>query len=233
MNIKYWNISREELYKIAEDKNTINLVWYKSPKMISKERNINKHRENISKLLLRASKILWVIWLSLIILSLLKTQISADNRDTIREARFEACQQAYNEYKDWIEKRYIHTNQNWVARCATYSTLVFAKETWFWQSRMCLQDNNCHWIKQPTYDIRIDYIIWNNRFLIFNNKDDSNLAFARLYARFHMNKISDTFVRWVWHNWQRVGAYSLTNQDTYVQFISDRYWETYEYFINL
>ena len=173
---------------------------------------------------------IWLLLIASITWMIVKNNWMASDtkRDVIREARMKACATAYWEYQDRIKERYIHTDQNWIVRCFAYMSIVYAKETWFWNSRMCVQDNNCHWLKQMTYDIRIPYTVWNNRFVIFQNPEDSNLAFARLFARFHMNKNADVFVKWVWVNWQRVWAYSQTDQDTYVKFIQDNFQKFYD-----
>lgn len=68
----------------------------------------------------------------------------------IREQRMEACQQAYDEYKEHVEEVYVH-DQDIVKRCATYMTLVYAKESGYGKSRMCTQDFNCFGIKDVTY----------------------------------------------------------------------------------
>ena len=148
------------------------------------------------------------------------------DRDTIREARIQACGQAYNEYEEWIEERYIH-NQDWIARCFSYMSIVYAKESGFWQSRRCLEDYNCFWIKNLSVDRRpLDWIatkVWNGRFLIFENYDDWNLLFARLYARWNMNKTIREFVVW----------YSTTDQSTYISFMRDNFWKFYNIWLNL
>jgi hypothetical protein len=100
-------------------------------------------------------------------------------------------------------------------------SLVYAYESWFWQSRMCLQDYNCFWIKEPTYKWvlkDINYNIWWNRFLILDSFDDNNLLFARLYYRWHLNKSIEVFVNW----------WSMTDQGSYIKFMRDNY----NHFIN-
>ena len=147
-------------------------------------------------------------------------KLITEANNEIRETRIQACSQAYNEYKGWIEERFIHTTQDWIVRCATYMTLVYAKESWFWQSRRCIEDNNCFWLKNPTYNNALrwlDYNVVSGRFLKFKNYGDDNIAFARFYARFHMNKHIEWFVR----DW------SMTDRATYIRFMRDRYWDTY------
>ena len=143
--------------------------------------------------------------------------------DLIRADRVSACERAYNEYQEHIQDRYIHWDQDPVVRCATYMHLVFAYESGFWTSNKCLENNNCFGIKKPTYDFAkddIQYTVWAGRFLQFDNWQDWNLAFARLYYRFHMNKTISQFV----HDW------SMTDRWTYTSFMKSRYWDTYLYY---
>ena len=146
--------------------------------------------------------------------------------DLIRVDRLSACERAYNEYQEHIQDRYAHGNQDAIVRCATYMHLVFAYESGFGSSNMCVNHNNCFWIKSPTYDFskgEIPYKVGSWRFLIFNNRRDGNLAFARLYYKFHMNKHISEFVN----------GWSMTDRWTYIQFINDRYWHTYDLYYNI
>lgn len=154
----------------------------------------------------------------------------------IRQSRLNWCIQAYGDYKEHIQANYIHTNQDIIARCFAYSSLIYAYESWYWQSPRCKNHFNCYGIKNPTYKWglkNINYTITNWRFLIFNNHQENDLVFARYYYKFHMNKTADTLIRWVWRNWQRVWAWSLTDQDTYVNFISSNFWEFYNIWLNM
>ena len=164
-----------------------------------------------------------------LILLLLLLPISGfanDTIDSIRADRVNACERAYNEYQEHIQDRYIHWDQDPVVRCATYMHLVFAYESGFWTSNKCVKKNNCFWIKKPTYDFAkddIQYTVWAGRFLQFDNWQDWNLAFARLYYRFHMNKTINQFV----YGW------SMTDRWTYISFMKERYWDTYDLYYNL
>ena len=146
--------------------------------------------------------------------------------DSIRADRVNACSQAYNEYEEHIQDKYIHLAQDPVVRCATYMHLVFAYESGFWTSKKCIEKNNCFGIKLPTYNFAkddIQYRVWSGNFLIFDNWKDWNLAFARLYYRFHINKTISQFV----HDW------SMTDRQTYTHFVKDNYWDTYDLYNNM
>lgn len=151
-----------------------------------------------------------------------KSNASYDMQTEIRKARIEACTQAYYEYQDWVDSKYKHTNQNIIIRCATFSSLVFAKESWYWKSNRCINHLNCHWIKNLSVDLKplewINVEVVDNRFLKFENYDDWNLLFARLYMRWNFNKDIETFVT----------NYSETDRETYISFINDKYWKVYK-----
>ena len=139
----------------------------------------------------------------------------------IRKWRLKACSQWYLEYQNHIKQVY-RLDENAIVRCFVFMTLVYAFESNYWQSRMCLEDKNCFWIKEPTYKWPLDWInyrVWNNRFLIMKSFDDNNLLFARLFYRWHLNKSIDVFVR----DW------SMTDQEVYIWFMKDEY----NYFKNI
>lgn len=146
--------------------------------------------------------------------------------DQVRLERIEACNIASQEYAEWIKDRYIHRQQDPVLRCATFMHLVYAYESWWWTSPRCQNDMNCFWIKQPTYNpFRwISYWVrYPGRFIIFENKQDANLVFARLYFRWHMNKTIPVFINW----------WSMTDRDTYIAFMQDRFVNTYHIYESL
>lgn len=145
---------------------------------------------------------------------------NTSTRDVIREARIKACATAYWEYKERITERYIHTDQNWIIRCFSFMSLTYAFETWYWKSNMCINNKNCFWIKEPTYKWVLNWInyrVWNWRFLILDNFDDWNLLYARLYARWHLNKTIDTYI----YDW------SMTDREVYIWYMKDNYWHFY------
>ena len=161
--------------------------------------------------------------ISFLLFFALTSKSSANDIQTeIRKARIDACTQAYYEYQAFVDSKYIHTTQNIVLRCATFSSLVFAKESWYWKSNRCLNHLNCFWLKNLSVDLKplewINTEVVDNRFLKFESYDDGNLLFARLYMRWNFNKDIITFVRW----------WSTTDQETYISFVSDKYWVTYK-----
>lgn len=162
---------------------------------------------------------MWWVFVGFLIFLLFAHNTYAD--DNIREARIEACKQAEFEYREHIETNwYIHTSQDIIIRCATMMTLVYAKESWYWQSRRCLQDYNCFWIKNMWFRQPLDWIntkVTDNRFLVFESYDDNNLVFARLYMYWNRNKTIDRYVR----DW------SVTDQGTYINFLNTNYWRVY------
>ena len=156
---------------------------------------------------------------------LLSLSLCSANINEFRINRLDTCRQASEEYKQHIEDKYIH-NQDIIIRCATYNHLVYAYESDYWKSQKCVVDNNCFWIKLPTYDFAKDdirYKIWWWRFLIFDSQEDWNLAFARLYMRFHLNKTINKFVN----------NRSMTDRNTYIHFMKSNYWDTYNIYLNL
>ena len=165
----------------------------------------------------------------LIMLLLISPTMSDDVVDEIREqriARVQACTQAKDNYKDWIDERYRIVHQDFVARCATYMHLIYAYESGFGRSNRCVSDNNCFGIKEPTNKSvleNIDYNVTNHRFLVFNNKQDGNQVFANLYARWHMNKHIDRMVE----------SWSMTDHYTYKQFLHEHWWGLYAYYSEL
>ena len=143
----------------------------------------------------------------------------AGNKNSIREARLEACKQGYINNQKRIEEIYKHDTQNPIVRCATMMTLQFAFESNYWKSQMCINSKNCFWIKEPwRTDIKVNYQVWNNRFLIFDNFDDGNKAYAVLYFKWHFNKNIN----------QLVNDWSMTDREHYEKFLKDRYWKTFK-----
>ena len=158
--------------------------------------------------------------LILLLLALPMGSFANDAIDSIRADRVNACSQAFDEYAEHIEKKYIHLAQDPVLRCATYMHLVYAYESGFGTSNRCRNTNNCFGIKQMTNRGVVDWInhgIADNRFLRFDNKKDANLVFARLYFKFHMNKKISQFV----YDW------SMTDRWTYISFMRERFTDVY------
>jgi len=165
----------------------------------------------------------------LIIMLFISPTMADDIVDQIREQRIDrvqACTQAKDNYKDWIDERYRIVQQDFVARCATYMHLIYAYESGFGRSNRCKNTNNCFGIKEPTNKgvlEDINYKTTTHRFLIFENKQDGNKVFANLYARWHMNKHINTMVE----------SWSMTDHYTYKQFIHEHWWGLYAYYSEL
>lgn len=150
--------------------------------------------------------------------------IKAEFKDKIREERYNICKEMYYKNKDYVDKKYKHKNQNIISRCATYMTLIYAYESNYWKSKICLIKKNCYWIK------------WAWPFRVYNTYYDWDIEFAKLYFKFNFNKnITDFikwyFIDWIWKFWWSWD--SLDKKEKYIQFIKNRYWGIYNYFEKL
>lgn len=134
-------------------------------------------------------------------------QSSMTIRDKIRAERLEICQEAYK--KSWINERFIY-EQLPVVRCATYMWLIYAYESGFGTSRMCLEDKNCHWMKWNW----VDHKAW---FIKFDTFREGREWFADRYFKFHYKKKIN----------EMVNSWSMTDRATYKAFMWDRYSEMY------
>lgn len=215
-----WNSKAKKLWM----NRTIDLRYSNAVDYIDKKQTASFKQKTINFLTITCFWF-WVLTLSFIMYLAFAGIFKADASDMqteIRKARIEACTQAYYEYQEWVDSRYKHSEQNVIIRCATFSSLVFAKESWYWKSNRCLNHLNCYWLKNLSVDLKplewINVEVVDNRFLKFENYDDWNLLFARLYMRWNFNKDITTFVKW----------YSETDQETYISFVSDRFWKTYK-----
>lgn len=134
-------------------------------------------------------------------------------RDKIRLERLEICQKAYKEAG--IEQKFLY-EQLPVVRCATYMWLVYAFESNFWKSRLCVEDKNCHWM-------RWNWIDHPKGFIKFNSYTEWREWFANRYFKFHYKKKINEFVN----------SWSMTDREAYKNFMwkrySQMYWEL-EYF---
>ena len=62
MEIKRFNtLTRAELYKLAENPNTVNCWNYKTPSMIKKDRKVKKYKEIFLSILVYTIKILLIL----------------------------------------------------------------------------------------------------------------------------------------------------------------------------
>ena len=144
-------------------------------------------------------------------------------QDQIRLDRIRGCIEGYKANKERVDEIYLHTKQNKIARCATYATLVYAKESWWGKSDRCLTRYNCFWIRNSTHQSGVSYKLDYNNFKIYRNYEDANTDFGHLYFKWHFNRSWYDFVR-VW---------SETDQQTYTSFINDNYNEVYKEILTL
>lgn len=158
------------------------------------------------KKMLKYMAISWVIYYIFTIF-FINIVWAYDIKDKIRLDRLKACEDQYKLSE--IREQFIY-DQVPTARCATYMGLIYAFESWFWTSRRCTKDNNCFGIKWNWYDTPA----W---FLKFNTEQEGREYFAKKYWQWHYKKDINTFVR----NW------SMTDQDIYVEFVKNRYWNMY------
>lgn len=144
-----------------------------------------------------------------------------NEQDYQRKLRLETCQRVYEQNKNFVDETFIHTTQNPVVRCATMMTLIWAYESDYFQSNMCKTQNNCFWIKSFT--------TW--QFKSYNNRYENYLDFARLYLVWNWN---NTFK---WHKnrniTQFVYTWSMTDRETYIDFLNKRFWNTYKEIKNI
>ena len=129
-------------------------------------------------------------------------------RDKIRLERLEVCQKAYK--MTHINEQFIY-KQIPAVRCATYMSLIYAYESNFWKSERCVRDKNCFGIKWNW----IDTPRW---FLKFETETQGREYFAKKYFKFHYKKKVSEFVK----------SWSMTDQDTYINFVSSKYWNMYK-----
>lgn len=160
-------------------------------------------------------KITIIIGLVLVIMNIVpKLEIKACKaqnisiQDKIRLERLEVCQKAYKD--SWIKDKFIY-KQLMVVRCANYMTLVYAFESDFWKSRMCLQDKNCFWIKWNW----VDTPMWDLKFKTFT---EGREYFAKKYFKWHYKKKINTFVH----------DRAMWNRQVYISFMYQNYTKIYK-----
>lgn len=159
----------------------------------------------------------------------IETQINSEydyywvdnHKDYERKLRLEACERVYMQNQYFVNDTFIHTTQNPIVRCATMMTLVWAYESNYFNSNMCLTTNNCFGIKE--------YSTW--RFKEYNTRYESYLDFARLYLvwnwnnsfKWHKNRTISEFV----YNW------SMTDRNTYIDYLNTRFHNIYNELNNI
>ena len=139
--------------------------------------------------------------ISIILLLMPISVYSDENRDRIRKERIQTCK----EYWD-------HS----IEKCATFMTLVYAYESWFWKSRRCVEDKNCYGMKWNWYDTPA----W---FLVFDTHQEGDRYFAKKFYQWHYKKDVETFIT----HW------SMTDRETYIEFFYARYDTIYNNMIEL
>lgn len=139
-------------------------------------------------------------------------------QEKIRISRLQACQKFAK-----VEKIY---DQDSVTRCATFATIVFAFESNFWRSSMCLRKKNC-------YGMKGNWAEYPAGFITFPTFEKWNEYFAKKYFQFHYKKKIDTFIKWRCSNWVCTWWWSETDQDAYIDFFKKNYKKNYEEILDL
>ena len=173
--------------------------WYK----INKKRNFKLDFNFIKKVIVIAWFILFflTIYLNYFVK---KSEARKDFtlQEKIRIERLKSCQKYAK-----IEKIYW---QDAVVRCATFATIVFAFESDFWKSNICLNRKNCFWMKW-------NWVEYPTGFINFRNFDEANNFFAKKYFQFHYKKKVPEFVR----------SWSMTDRQSYIYFFRENYQKIY------
>ena len=179
--------------------------WYK----INKKRNFKLDFNFIKKVIVIAWFILFflTIYLNYFVK---KSEARKDFtlQEKIRIERLKSCQKYAK-----IEKIYW---QDAVVRCATFATIVFAFESDFWKSNICLNRKNCFWMKW-------NWVEYPTDFINFRNFDEANNFFAKKYFQFHYKKKVEDFV----YSW------SMTDRKSYIYFFNKNYQKIYSEIENL
>jgi len=179
--------------------------WYK----INKKRNFKLDFNFIKKVIVIAWFILFflTIYLNYFVK---KSEARKDFtlQEKIRIERLKSCQKYAK-----IEKIYW---QDAVVRCATFATIVFAFESDFWKSNICLNRKNCFWMKW-------NWVEYPTGFINFRNFDEANNFFAKKYFQFHYKKKVEDFV----YSW------SMTDRKSYIYFFNKNYQKIYSEIENL
>lgn len=191
---------------------TIDLKW-----IMAKE-YLNSKKSNFTLIIekyINIISIAWFImicflWLGVLMPNTTNSYYTEQNmsiQDKIRLERLEVCQEAYK--NSWINKQFIYW-QIPAVRCAAYLTLIYAYESWFWKSQKCIEKQNCWWIKWNWTDTPR----W---FLKFNTYEDWRKYFAKKYFQWHYKKNIKNFVY----------SRSMTDRETYINFMKQKYWKIY------
>lgn len=141
-----------------------------------------------------------------------------NEQDYQRKLRLKACTRVYEQNKDFIDNTFIHITQNPIIRCATMITLIWAYESDYFRSNMCVSQKNCFWIKSYT----------NWKFKTYDTWYKWYLDFARLYLVWNWNNtfkghknrnIVEFIENWSWDN--------IEVEKRYINFVTSKYWDIY------
>ena len=173
--------------------------WY----IVKKKKDLQVNLKFIKKLIV-------IAWFVLFFLTIyinyfyLKTEAKKvyTEQEKIRLSRIKACEKYAK-----VKKIYW---QNSVTRCATFMTVVFAFESNFWKSNICLNRKNC-------FGMKWNWIEYPAGFINFKNFDEANNFFAKKYFQFHYKKKVEDFV----YSW------SMTDRQSYIYFFRENYQKIY------
>ena len=179
--------------------------WY----IVKKKKDLQVNLKFIKKLIV-------IAWFILFFLTIyinyfyLKTEAKKvyTEQEKIRLSRIKACEKYAK-----VKKIYW---QNSVTRCATFMTVVFAYESNFWKSNICLNRKNCFWMKW-------NWVEYPAGFINFRNFDEANNFFAKKYFKYHYKKKVEDFV----YSW------SMTDRQSYIYFFRKNYQKIYSEIENL
>ena len=199
---------------ILEDEHTINLTWELST---NQKKQMIENRIKAQREIKYKSVIKFLLWVTLVfIIITVGLLIPRDETNALEEVsiatkirleRLISCENALN--KSWIQELFIY-EQSLVVRCATYSTLIYAYESGYGQSQKCKLQKNCYgmkwnWVDKPAW------------FITFDSYKAGRDWFSYKYFQWHYKKKINTFV----NNW------SMTERDTYKQFMWKNYTNIY------
>ena len=129
-------------------------------------------------------------------------------QEKIRLARIKSCEKYAK-----VKKIY---DQDSVTRCATFMTIVFAYESNFWKSDLCLNNFNCFGVRGNG----VEYPAW---FIKFKNYDEANDFFAKKYFKYHYKKKVSDFVN----------SWSMTDRESYKNFFKMNFKKIFKEISNL
>ena len=228
ITIKNWVLTQKRLDNLMENSSTINLSWRLTTKQI-----LQKRKQRFARRRFNLIKTYWITilgWAVLILIlflvwkpaetfwNTLETKIWVneeyqrywvDNyQDYIRKIRLEICDRSARQV--WLQ---ISTEQ--LLHCWTMMTLVTAFESDYMASRLCVEDNNCIWIRS-----------WG-KFKKYSSQYEWYMDFGVKFWTYHYKKSIFTFVWWYkqtdwswWYGWSWDAPYK---KQQYTDFINSKY----------